>query len=69
MLTTTGTPNSGEYLLFVEQGNALVFLTDLNGNGQVDFNEITGISAGNGLKMIAFTDIHGDIVTNLVETP
>ncbi len=69
VLTTTGTPNSGEYLLFVEQGNALVFLTDLNGNGQVDFNEITGISAGNGLKMIAFTDIHGDIVTNLVETP
>jgi hypothetical protein len=67
VLSTTGGSDGG-YLLFVEQGNALVFFTDFNNNRQVDFNEITGISAGDGLRMIAFTDIHGDIVTNLRET-
>jgi hypothetical protein len=67
LLTTTGVPNSGSYLLFVEQGNALVFFTDLNNNKSVDFNELTGISAGDGLRLTSFMDIHGDIVTNLVE--
>ena len=55
----------GAYLLFVEKGNAVVFTTDLNNNQQVDFNEITGIAAGDGLRLISFVDIHGDIVTNL----
>ena len=55
----------GAYLLFVEKGNAVVYTTDLNNNQQVDFNEITGISAGDGLRLISFVDIHGDIVTNL----
>ena len=63
---TTGTgPKSGSYLLFVEQGQCLVFSTDLNNNNVIDFNEITGISAGDGLRMVSFVDIHGDIVTNL----
>lgn len=57
--------NSGSYMMYVEQGQALVFTTDLNGNGQVDFNEITGIAAGNGLRLVSFVDINGDIVTNL----
>lgn len=57
--------SGGGYMLHVSAGQALVFLTDLNGNGQVDPNEITGISAGNGLRMTAFVDISGDIVTNL----
>ena len=55
----------GTYLLFVEKGNAVVYTTDLNNNQQVDLNEITGISAGDGLRLILFVDIHGDIVTNL----
>src|SRR5688500_10610375 len=62
---TTGGPKSGSYLMFVEQGQALVFATDLNFNNRVDYNEITGIAAGDGLRLISFVDIHGDIVTNL----
>lgn len=65
-ILTTGTgAKSGSYLLFVEKGQALVFTSDLNNNNQVDFNEITGIAAGDGLRMVSFVDIHGDIVTNL----
>lgn len=67
VLSTTGTPNSGSYLLYVEKGNALVFFTDMNNNGTVEFNELTGIAAGDGLRLVSFVDIHGDIVTNLVE--
>jgi hypothetical protein len=66
-LSTSG-DKSGTYLLFVEKGNCIVFATDLNFNGAVDYNEITGIAAGNGLRLISFVDIHGDIVTNLKET-
>ncbi len=65
VLSTTGEARSGTYLMFVEQGEARIFTTDLNNNNQVDTNEITGISAGNGLRLISFVDIHGDIVTNL----
>ena len=64
-LFTTGQSGSGEYLLFVQQGEALVFTTDLNNNGVIDPNEITGIAAGDGLRLISFVDIHGDIVTDL----
>lgn len=62
-LSTSGT--GGAFLLYVEKGSALVFTTDLNANGQVDFNEITGISAGEGLRITLFVDLHGDVVTNL----
>ncbi len=65
-LSTLG-DKSGSYLLFVEKGNCIVFTTDLNNNNRIDTNEITGISAGDGLRLISFVDIHGDIVTNLVE--
>ncbi len=65
MLTTGTGARSGTYLLLVQKGEALVFTTDLNNNGQVDYNEITGIAAGDGLRMTSFVDIHGDIVTNL----
>src|SRR5687768_15126890 len=44
--------SGGTYLLFVEKGSAVVYTTDLNSNDQVDFNEITGISAGDGLRLI-----------------
>lgn len=57
--------SGGGYMLGVEKGQALVYLTDLNHNGVVDSNEITGISAGDGLRLTAFADINGDIVTNL----
>lgn len=60
-----GLQAAGAYMLYVESGQARVFLTDLNGNGQVDFNEVTGISAGDGLRLISFVDINGDIITNL----
>src|ERR1043166_5381893 len=56
---------AGQYLIYVVKGSAVVHTTDLNRNGQIDFNEITGISAGPGLQMLVFTDIHGDVVTNL----
>lgn len=55
----------GAYLVYVTKGMARVFTQDYNNNGQVDFGEITGIAAGDGLRMISFVDIHGDIVTNL----
>src|SRR5690242_4976108 len=61
----TATENSGTYLLYVEQGDCIVFTTDFNNNGAVDFNEITGIAAGDGLRLISFVNINGDIVTNL----
>lgn len=64
---STGGNLSGEYLLYVEKGNAWVFTTDLNNNREIDYNEITGIAAGDGLRLISFVDIHGDIVTNLKE--
>lgn len=63
-LSTTG-DGTGTYLLHVSSGEALVFATDLNGNGAFDQNEITGISAGDGLNLTSFVDINGDIVTNL----
>ncbi len=69
---TTGTGGgSGSYLLYITAGKALVYTTDINGDHQLESNEITGISAGldsNGkpLDLILFTDLHGDIVTNLL---
>lgn len=65
VLTTGAGARAGQYLMFVEKGSAEIFTTDLNNNGQVDFNEITGVAAGDGLRLISFVDIHGDIVTNL----
>lgn len=56
---------AGSYILAVEKGQALIFTTDLNGNNQFDPNEITGIAAGDGLRLTSFVDINGDIVTNL----
>ncbi len=64
-LPGVGTVGSGTYLLYVEKGDAIVFTTDFNNNKVVDFNEITGIAAGDGLRLISFVDIYGDIVTNL----
>ena len=66
-LSTLG-DKRGSYLMFVEQGSALVFTQDYNGNDRFDANEITGIAAGDGLRLISFVDIHGDIVTNLKRT-
>jgi hypothetical protein len=65
ILTTGSGARAGQYLMFVQKGTAEVFTTDLNNNGQIDYNEITGVAAGDGLRLISFVDIHGDIVTNL----
>jgi hypothetical protein len=65
VLTTGSGARSGSYLMFVEKGQALVFTTDFNNNNRIDTNEITGIAASDGLRLISFVDIHGDIVTNL----
>lgn len=69
-ITTGFGPYSGTYLLYITAGKALVYTSDLNGNGKVDYNEITGISAGvdsngKGLDLISFANINGDIATNL----
>ena len=64
-LLTTGASGGGIYLLYVEQGQVVVHTTDLNNNQQLDFNEITGLSVGNGTRIDSFVDIHGDIVTDL----
>ena len=58
-------PYAGGYYLYVEKGQALVFTTDLNGDNIVGPDEITGIAAGSGLRLLSFVDINGDIVTNL----
>lgn len=57
----------GAYLLAVEKGAAMVFTTDLNGNGRFDPNEITGIAASDGLRITLFADLNGDMVTNLTK--
>ncbi len=66
-LSTLG-DRQGSYLLFVEKGSVIVFTQDYDGDDTFDANEITGIAAGDGLRLISFVDIHGDIVTNLKET-
>jgi hypothetical protein len=58
-------PFAGGYYLYVEKGQALVFTTDLNGDNIVNPNEITGIAAGDGLRLLSFVNINGDIATNL----
>src|SRR5687768_16522258 len=55
----------GSYLVYVNEGQALVFTTNLNNNQQIDYNEITGISAGDGLDISLMVDLHGDMVGNL----
>ena len=70
-ITTGFGPNSGSYLLYITAGKALVYTSDLNGNGKLDANEITGIAAGvdsqgRGLDLISFVNINGDIATNLM---
>ncbi len=62
---TTAAGGGGSYLLYVQAGEVLVHTTDLNSNNVVDFNEITGLSVGNGARFTSFVDIHGDIVTDL----
>ena len=69
-LTTGVGPFSGSYLLYLQAGTARVFTTDLNGNGILDPGEITGIalgkdSLGHNPNLILFSDVKGDIVTNL----
>ena len=61
-----GLKANGVYLMAVTQGEALIYTTDVNGSNQFDYNDITGISAGNGLKLTSFVNINGDIVTNLL---
>lgn len=67
--STLSTSNvGGAYLLHVDAGAALVFTTDANGNGQFEFNEITGVALSAGARITLFTDVHGDIATNLDAT-
>ena len=68
---TTGSGPNGAYLLYITTGKALVYTSDLNGNGKFDPGEITGIAAGvdsegRPLNLILFSDVHGDIVTDLL---
>ncbi len=52
-------------LAAVSASRALFFLTDRNGDGGWDADEITGVSVGHGIKATIFTDIAGSIVTSL----
>jgi hypothetical protein len=68
---STGSGASGQYLLYITSGKALVFTSDIAGNGKYEPGDITGIAAGvdaqgRPLNLILFTDIHGDIVTDLL---
>ena len=72
-LTTGSGGGSGSYLLYVVTGRALVFTTDINGNGKLDPGEITGIalgkdSLGRDPSIILFSDVNGDIITDLAGT-
>ncbi len=72
-LTTGSGGGSGSYLLYITSGRALVYTTDLNGNGRLDPGEITGIalgkdSLGHDPSIILFSNVNGDIVTNLQGT-
>ena len=72
-LTTGSGGGSGSYLLYLVSGRALVFTTDINGNGKLDPGEITGIalgkdSLGHDPKLILFSDVNGDIATDLANT-
>ena len=51
-------------LVNVTKGNVVAFFTDLNGDGRVDANELTGLALGNKVSVSIGTDVHGDIVTN-----
>ena len=62
---TTQTAGQGQYLLYVAAGEVIVHATDLNHDGHVDFNDITGLSVGNGTVLVSFVDIHGDVLTDL----
>jgi hypothetical protein len=68
---STGPGGSGQYLLYITSGKALVFTSDIAGNGRYEPGDITGIAAGvdgqgHPLNLILFTDVHGDIVTDLL---
>ena len=60
-----GLKANGQYIMAVTSGQALVYTTDINGDNHFDPNDLTGIAAGNGLKMTSFVNINGDIVTDL----
>ena len=69
-LSTGFGTNSGTYLLYLVTGKALIYTSDLNGDGILEPGEITGISLGvdslgRAPSLILFSDVHGDIVTNL----
>ncbi len=52
-------------LLTVSKGSAIAFLTDLDGDGRFDPNEITGLAVSDGFGAKIGTDISGSIVTAL----
>jgi hypothetical protein len=51
----------------VKKGNAVVFLVDLDGDNEVDTNEITGIALGANSSIELKEGLTGDIVANLDE--
>ncbi len=58
--------DTSDALLFqVKNGSAMVFVTDLDGNGVFGRDEISGIAVSNRFVGILKTDVRGDIVTAL----
>jgi hypothetical protein len=48
-------------------GSVIAFFQDKNGDGQVQSNELTGLSLGKGVSINVNGNVNGDIVTNLAK--
>jgi len=59
--------NASQYIPFitVTAGNVVAFFHDINGNHQVDVNELTGLALGKNVSIKVAGGVYGDIATNL----
>ncbi len=66
VLQISGTDGISNYLE-VKAGNVVAFFVDKNFNNEVEINELTGLSLGNGANVVLKSSIEGDVVSNLDE--
>ncbi len=78
-VNSAGHPNGDELVIFnsatgfnlnnpflqAVNGNVIAFFQDKNGDGQVQTNELVGISMGKNASIDVVGNVNGDIVTNL----
>ena len=65
VLDIDGNRTVDDLLVSVSGGNALVFITDRNGNTDFDADELTGLAVSDGFKATIYTDVNGSIATVL----